>query len=188
MLLSGLRIADVENSYLTGGVEIYVEYTTPQTGRIAIALLEDEENAPFYMDIRYDWYKAGYWFNNDVVLTDLVNNQWQTEERPGGFPFDSGYHTNVRIVPNGAERAYKIYANGENVFNFKYRSNHYEEEYSSVMEELTLAAALDPGWSVPLEEKEATRQYLQTMAQLIASKVRNSFVCIFSGEHVVCTV
>ncbi len=133
MLLSGIRIADVEISYLTGGVEVYVEYTTPQTGRIAIALLEDEENAPFYMDIRYKWYKAGHWFNNLVVLTTLVNNKWQTDERPGGFPFDSGYRTNVRIVPSAAEKAYKIYAGGRNIFNFKYRSNGTPDRVNSLV-------------------------------------------------------
>ncbi len=129
MLLSGLRIADVAIGHLTGGVEVYVEYTTPQTGRVSIGLLQDEENAPFYMDIRYKWHTWG----DAVVLTNLVNNQWKTEERPGGFPFDSGYLTTVKIVPSAAEKAYKIYADGRHFFDFKYRSNGTPDKVHSLV-------------------------------------------------------
>ena len=60
--------------------------------------------------------------NQGLVLNSLQNGGWQTEQHPDGFPFDSGYFTTVKIVPSSEASAYKIYANGKHIANFKYRS------------------------------------------------------------------
>ena len=102
-----------------------MEYTTPQTqtGRISIALAQDDQNAPFYLDIRYNWTRpGGNNYRKVLVVNSLQNNQWQTEEHPEGFPFDSGYLTAVKIVPSSEASAYKIYANGQHLYDFNYRS------------------------------------------------------------------
>lgn len=91
-----------------------MEYTTVQTGRISIALVQDDQNAPLYLDWRGNI--------NVFVVNSLQNNQWQKEERPPGFPFDSGYFTTVKIVPSSEVSAYKIYANGQHITDFQYRS------------------------------------------------------------------
>ena len=95
-----------------------MEYTTPQTGKIKIALFQDDQNAPLSLGIRYN--SDGD--TNTLVLNSVKNDQWQKEERPGGFPFDSGYLTTVKIVPSSETSAYKIYANGQHIYDFKYRS------------------------------------------------------------------
>ena len=105
-----------------------MEYTTLQTGRISITLAQDDQNAPLYLDIRYNWIG-----NNKVfVVSSLQNNQWQTEERPPGFPFDSGYFTTVKIVPSSEASAYKIYANGQHIYDFKYRSGCTPDKVNNV--------------------------------------------------------
>ena len=95
-----------------------MEYTTLQTGRIGIGLVQDDQNAPIYLDMRYNW-KGNI---NVFVVNSLQKIQWQTEERPDSFPFDSGYFTTVKIVPSSEASAYKIYANGKHIYDFKYRS------------------------------------------------------------------
>ena len=70
-------------------------------------------------DLRYDWGSNPKY----VVFNNLLNNQWQNEERPAGFPFDSGYLTTVKIMPSSAKKAYEIYANGKHFYDFNYRTN-----------------------------------------------------------------
>ena len=41
-----------------------------------------------------------------------------------------------------------------------------------MLRELSLASALDPGWTVAREKKEETKVFLHSMANLIASKAR----------------
>ena len=96
-----------------------MEYTTPKTGSFNINLVRDDQNAPLHVGIRYNW--SGN--TKILVLNSLKKGQWQTEERPGGFPFDSGYFTTVKIVPSSEASAYKIYANGQHIADFKYRSD-----------------------------------------------------------------
>jgi len=105
-----------------------VEYTTLQTGRISIALAQDDQNAPLYLDIRYNWRGSDQVF----VVNSVQNNQWQKEERPPGFPFDSGYFTTVKIVPSSEASAYKIYANGQHIYDFKYRSGGTPDKVNNV--------------------------------------------------------
>ena len=112
-----MRIADVDIPSLSDGKTLYVEYTTPKTGAFNINLVRDDQNTPLSVGIRYnrgDDIKA-------LVLNSLKKGQWQTEERPEGFPFDSGYLTTVKIEPSS--EAYKIYANGKHIYDFKYRSD-----------------------------------------------------------------
>ena len=114
-----MRIADVDIPSLSDGKTLYVEYTTPKTGAFNINLVRDDQNTPLSVGIRYnrgDDIKA-------LVLNSLKKGQWQTEERPEGFPFDSGYLTTVKIVPSSEASAYKIYANGQHIADFKYRSD-----------------------------------------------------------------
>ena len=96
-----------------------MEYTTPQTqtGRISINLIQDEQNVPLHHDVRYNWTT----FKKVLVLGPCENNKWQPGEYPEGFPFDSGYLTTVKIVPCSEASAYKIYANGKHIYDYKYR-------------------------------------------------------------------
>ena len=41
-----------------------------------------------------------------------------------------------------------------------------------MLRELSLASALDPGWTVAREKREETRVFLRSLANLIASKAR----------------
>ena len=103
-----------------------MEYTTLQTGKISIGLFQDDQNAPFNIGIRYNLDGD----TNTLVLNSAMNDQWQTEERPEGFPFDSGYLTTVKIEPSS--EAYKIYANGKHIYDFKYRSGGTPDKVKSV--------------------------------------------------------
>ena len=94
----------------------------------ALTLAQDEQNAPFYLDIRYNWTT----FKKVFVLGSLQNNKWQPGETPEGFPFDSGYLTTVKIVPCSEASAYKIYANGQHIYDFKYRSGGTPDKVKSV--------------------------------------------------------
>ena len=114
----GKRIADVAIPSLSDGTTVYVEYTTPSIGRISINLVQDEQNVPLQVDVRYHWFEKV----KVLVLNSLKNGVWQTEEHPTGFPFNSGYLTTVKIVPSSEASAYKIYANGKHIADFVYRS------------------------------------------------------------------
>ena len=114
---TGTRIADVAIPSLSDGNTVYVEYTTLQTGSISINLVQDDQNAPLHIGARYD-HKGS---RNVLVVNSLQNYQWKNEERPPWFPFDSGYFTSVKIVPSSEASAYKIYANGKHIYDFKYR-------------------------------------------------------------------
>ena len=111
----GTRIANVAIPSLSDGNTVQVEYTTLKTGRISISLVQDEQNAPICIDIRYKYGSD----HNVLVVNSLQNDKWQKEERPSGFPFDSG---SVKIVPSSEASAYKISANGKHIYDFKYRS------------------------------------------------------------------
>lgn len=67
--------------------------------------------------VRYDW--QGH--KNEVVFNSVIDKNWQMAERPAGFPFDSGYLTTVRIMPDIATQTYKIFANGTHFYDFKFR-------------------------------------------------------------------
>ena len=107
-----------------------MEYTTPQTqtGRISINLIQDEQNVPLHHDVRYNWTT----FKKVFILGSLQNNQWQPGETPEGFPFDGGYLTTVKIVPCSEASAYKIYANGQHIYDFKYRSGCTPDKVNNV--------------------------------------------------------
>ena len=45
-----------------------------------------------------------------------------------------------------------------------------------MLRELSLASALDPGWTVAREKREETRVFLRSMANLIASKARGQLL------------
>lgn len=100
-----------------------MQYTTPdpRTGRVNIALHQDEGNIPMLFDVRYDWTTG----KNVVVLNNWIDGKYDVrlEERPSGFPFDSGYLTTVKFVPSSAKEAYQIYVNGKFFHEFKYRVN-----------------------------------------------------------------
>ena len=110
-------IADVAISSLSDNNTVYVEYTPLQTGKISIGLFQDDRNLPFNIGIHYNWRGD----TNKLVLNSAKNNQWQREIFVGGFPFDSRYLIAVKIVPSS--EAYKIYANGKHIYDFKYRSD-----------------------------------------------------------------
>ena len=124
----GTRIADVSIPFLSDGSTVQVEYTTLKTGKISISLVQDDENVPIYLDIRYDYGKD----HNVFVVNSLQNNQWQEEEHPDGFPFDSGYLTTVKIVSSSEASAYKIYANGKHLYDFEYRIGCTPDKVKSV--------------------------------------------------------
>ena len=107
-------IAEVTIPSLSDDTTIYVEYTTPQRGRININLRQDGQNIPLHVDIRYNWHGN----RKVLVINSLKNNKWQIEKRPGGFPFNSGYRTTLKIVPSCSESAYRIYANGKLIYTF----------------------------------------------------------------------
>lgn len=105
----GTRVAQLSLNPLTDGESFLVQYTTPPNGkapRVSINLIHNEQNFPLTFDVRYDK------INHHVVIVSLRDNQWQRQERPAGFPFDSGYLTTVRIVPDITAGAYKIFADG----------------------------------------------------------------------------
>ena len=87
------------------------------------------QNAPIYIDICCDYGNE----HNAFVVNSLQNNIWQREEGPPGFPFDSGYFTTVKIVPSSEASAYKIYANGKHICDYKYRSGCTPDKVKSVM-------------------------------------------------------
>ncbi len=123
----GTRIAEIALVSLTDGGTVFVQYTTPQSGRVSIGLIQDEQNAPLYIDVRYDWRGN----NKVLVVVSLNNNQWQPEERPLGFPFASGYLTTLKIVPSGAD--YKLYVNGSHFYDFKIRSDGTPDKVKSLV-------------------------------------------------------
>ena len=51
---------------------------------------------------------------------------------PEGFLFDSGYLTTVKIVACSEASAYKIYATGQHIHDFKYRSCGTPDKVKSV--------------------------------------------------------
>lgn len=95
-----------------------MQYTTPPKGRISINLVCDEQNAPMHFDVRYNWYSS----RNVVVINSLRDNKWENEEKPAGFPFQSGYLTTVRIVPDVVTKTYRIFADGKPFYEFKFRT------------------------------------------------------------------
>ncbi len=121
------RIAEIALVSLTDGATVFVQYTTPQSGKVAIGLMQDEQNAPLHIGVRYDW-KGD---NKVVVVNTLKNNQWQAPEKPLGFPFASGYLTTLKIVPSGAD--YKLYANGSHFYDFKMRSGGTPDKVKSLV-------------------------------------------------------
>ena len=48
----------------------------------------------------------------------------------------------------------------------------FDEDYTGMLRELSLASALDPGWAVVREKREETRVFLLSMTNLVASKAR----------------
>lgn len=70
------------------------------------------------VSVRYHWYSH----KKVVVVNDLTDKKWHKEEKPAGFPFDSGYLTTVRIAVDNATQTYKIFANGEHFYDFKFRN------------------------------------------------------------------
>ena len=106
-----------------------MEYTTPQmqTGRITINLIQDEQNVPLHHDVCYSWTTF-----NKVFVVGSVDDKWQPGEHPEGFPFDGGYLTTVKIVPCSEASAYKIYANGKHIADFKHHSGSTPDNVKSV--------------------------------------------------------
>ena len=49
----GTRIADVAIPSLSDGNTVFVEYTTPEIGRLSINLVQDDQNVPLHVDVRY---------------------------------------------------------------------------------------------------------------------------------------
>ena len=96
-----------------------MEYTAPQTGKINIALFQDDQNTPLSLGIRYDWITSKKVF----VLNSIKYGQWEREELSKDFPFGSGNLTAVKILPSSEASAYKIYANGKHIYDFEYRSD-----------------------------------------------------------------
>ena len=117
-------------------LHIYRWSTLPRRrrqGRSALIFIQDDNNAALHHDIRYSWSTC----NKVLALIYLQNDQWQKEERPGGFPFDGGYLTTVKIVPSSEASAYKIYANGQHITDFKYRSGGTPDKVKRVSEDIS---------------------------------------------------
>ncbi len=123
----GTTIAEIALVSLADGGTVFVQYTTPQSGKVAIGLMQDEQNAPLHIGVRYDWRGD----KKVVVVNTLKNNQWQAPEKPLGFPFESGYLTTLKIVPSGTD--YKLYANGSHFYDFKMRSGGTPDKVKSLV-------------------------------------------------------
>lgn len=53
-----------------------------------------------------------------------------------------------------------------------------------MLRELSLASALDPGWTVAREKRDETKAFLHSMANLIASKARGYWGLLPTPGHV----
>ena len=117
-------------------LHIYRWSTLPRRrrqGGSALIFIQDDNNAVLHHDIRYSWSTC----NKVLALIYLQNDQWQGEEHPQGFPFDSGYLTTVKIVPSSEASAYKIYANGLHITDFKYCSGGTPDKVKRVSEDIS---------------------------------------------------
>ena len=47
----------------------------------------------------------------------------------------------------------------------------YQEDFSNMLHELSVASSLDPVWSAPIEKSEAVWNFLKSMAHLVTTKV-----------------
>ena len=138
---------------------VYYSYMSPGRNNVPLSFYQDNDIL-LRLAPRYE-FACPAREHNTLVLNTLINNQWQNEERPQGFPFFPNEFTSIIVTPQAS--AYRIFARAADTtftYDFSYRHGHDPSEVTRVTAESVDSAcppvlpykpyALSIGYHIPI--------------------------------------
>ena len=136
-MLSALVNAQILSTHVeTFSTSYAVHYSCMSPGRNNVPLnFFRDRDILLRLAPRYE-FKCPASEHNTLVLNTLINDQWQNEERPQGFPFFANEFTSIIVTPQ--KSAYHIFAQAADTiftYDFSYRHGHNPSEITRITAE-----------------------------------------------------
>ena len=161
-MLSALVNAQILSTHVetfSTSYAVYYSYMSPGRNNVPLNFFRDRDIL-LRLAPRYE-FKCPASEHNTLVLTTLINDQWQNEERPQGFPFFANEFTSIIVTPQ--KSAYHIFARAADTtftYDFSYRHGHNPSEITRITAESVDSAcppvlpykpyALSIGYHIPI--------------------------------------
>ena len=113
---------------------VYYSYMSPGRNNVPLTFYQDNDIV-IRLAPRYE-VQCPASEHNTLVLNTHINNQWQNEERPQGFPFFPYEFASIIVTPQVS--AYRIFARAADTiftYDFSYRHGHDPSEVTRVTAE-----------------------------------------------------